>query len=531
MASLLESFVFMFESDTSKLEQGIDEAEKGSGKLKKTIDNTDKSAKDLGKSFLDTVSSAKGVLISLAGLGGLSAVLIGNANSVDQLGKFSQRLGLNIEDIDAWGRAVEKSGGSMEGFQSTVGSLSSSLAEFARTGSGSLAEMFAQLGIAAFDEQGNVKQVLDILPEIADRMRGLSASQSAELAEKLGLDQGTILLLQQGRAEVDKIIRKQKELGTINEKDAKIAAEFTKQMNNIQKVFGNVVTYIGTAILPAFSAFLDSLLGIVEFARSHKTLVEGFFIGIGVVLLAILSPFALIIAKAALVVAAIVAIGAAFALIYEDIIAFNNGQDSMIGELVKQYPILGDVIKAFGDSWDYVKEKALEIWDILKSIPDDVEGGFKRLTIAIVNIFKDIGTVVADLWSEIFSSENIDAGLKTLEEKFFAIADVLKKVFSGIFSGLAEAIPSFGSFFGFGENEDIVKGKKVLNAAASSPLASQTSNSLSSQVSSRNTSVSVGSVQVDARGGDSKEIAAGSKSALLKEMRNAITEYDDGVAI
>lgn len=533
MASLLESFVYLFEADTSNLEEGLDDAEKKTEDLGKATKKTDEQSKELGKSFLDTVSSAKGALVALVGLGGLSAALIGNAKSVDELGKFSQRLGLNVSEVDAWGQAVVRTGGSVQGFQSTLAGLSTNLAEFARTGTGGLADLFGQLGIAAFDEQGNVKDALDILPDIADRLDGLSAVQSAEIAEKLGLDQGTILLLQQGRGEVEKIIRAQRELGTVNEKDAKAAADFNDQMADVKKIFSNVVTTIATSVLPYFKFFLDGLKSIIDFAKENKELVTGFFIGIGVVVAALLLPFAGLIATAALVTAGVLAIGAAFALIYEDIQAFRNGQDSLIGEMIEKYPVLNDIIKGFGDAWDYVKAKASEVWEILKSIPDDVEGGFKRLTIAIIGIFKDIGKAVSDIWTEVFSSENIDAGLETLKEKFTAIVDVLKKVFSGIFSGIVEAIPGIGSLFGgtdSGIADNMIAGQGALATAAASPLGAQTSSSLTS-TRTRNTSVSIGAMNVDARGGDSKDIAARSKDALSGQLRSAVTEFDDGVEI
>jgi hypothetical protein len=304
-------------------------------------------------------------------------------------------------------------------------------------------------------------------------------------------------------------------------------------MADFTKVSSNIVTVIATAVRPYLKIFLDGLKAVADFAKENKDLVIGFFIGLGVVAAALLIPFAGVIASAALVSAGVLAIGAAFALIYEDIEAFRNGQDSLIGEMIEKYPILGDIIEGFGDAWDYVKAKALEIWGIIKGIPDDVEGSFKKLTIAIIGIFKDIGKAVSDIWTDIFSSENIDSGLETLKEKFMVIVDVLKKVFSGIFSGIVEAIPGIGSLFGgtdSGIADNMIAGQGALAMASASPLGAQTSSSLTS-TRTRNTSVSIGAMNVDARGGDSKDIAARSKDALSGQLRSAVTEFDDGVEI
>jgi len=55
--SVLESFYFVFDADTSKLKKGLDDAKKAAEGFKKPLDDADDSAKNLGKSFVDLAKS------------------------------------------------------------------------------------------------------------------------------------------------------------------------------------------------------------------------------------------------------------------------------------------------------------------------------------------------------------------------------------------------------------------------------------------------------------------------------------------
>ena len=192
----------VFDSDASGMKRGTQEAKKGSDDLKKSVLETDKAAQDMGDSFLSMVSDAKGSIASLVGFSTVTAGILNEAARVDQLGKFADTIGQNIEEIDAWGQVVARNGGTAEGFQGTLKGLTDSLTELQLTGAGPAADVLARFGISARDAGGGLKSAFDLLPEIADSFEGLSKAESLKFGQQLGLDQGTILTLQQGRFEV-----------------------------------------------------------------------------------------------------------------------------------------------------------------------------------------------------------------------------------------------------------------------------------------------------------------------------------------
>ena len=110
----------VFDSDASGLKRGTQDAKKGTDELKQSILETDRASQQLGKEFVSMIGEAKGALTGLVGVTTITAGILSEASRVDQLGKFSQLIGENIEEIDAWGQAVARNGGTAEGFQGTL---------------------------------------------------------------------------------------------------------------------------------------------------------------------------------------------------------------------------------------------------------------------------------------------------------------------------------------------------------------------------------------------------------------------------
>lgn len=477
MASLLETFFILFESDSKDVKRGAEEAGKVVDDLEDKLKDTDVATKDIGKSFLEIMKSSKAAIAAVLGFGGITAAIINSAQQTAQIAHFSRAIGLNMVEVGAWSQAVIRAGGSAEGFQSSISSLTGQLTEFSLTGGGKIGETFARLGIQAFNAGGKIKTAFEVLPELADKFEQMSKAQAVNFGQKLGLDIGTILLLQQGGRSVDELIRKQKELGVATEEDAQAAIEFNIAWQNFVQRAQRGIMDLANIMLPVLENILDSFGDFVQFFKDNEDLISGFFIGVaaaitlkylpaiiraGIATFAAMAPFILI-------ASAIAAVGVVVALVYEDIVKFNKGQNSLIGEAIKKWPILGDIIEG-------VKNSFVSLFDIAGKV------------------FK-----------------------------------VIKEIFSGDFSSIIDlfTMPDFLEKFRI----NMETGKSAFQEAQNNPLSGQTSNSISNaNTANRNTSVSVGSVSVDARGGNSEEIAAGVGTALSDQMKQAISDFDDGVA-
>ena len=357
--SLLTTFGILFETDAEKAKREIDDVDKSLSNTERTANDTADSFDDLGGSVDESSDSFFGLsenLVSVAAglvvVTGLFAGITSQALATDEIGKFSQVTGHAIEDVGAWGEAVKRSGGDASAFRGTLESLTDQLTDISLTGGGEASEIFARLGVDAVGAGGKIKNAFEILPELADSFQNLSKTDSLAFGKKLGLDQGTILLLQQGRVAVEELVLKQKELGVATKEDAAIAAEFNDALADSQQTFANLFTSAGTTILPLLTSMMNGFESLIGWIKENETLVTGFFIAVAGVISAVYLPTILSAAAATLVAlspfiligAAIAAVGAGFALLYEDVVAYIGGQESFIGDLAKKYQWFGDIV-------------------------------------------------------------------------------------------------------------------------------------------------------------------------------------------
>ena len=538
----------VFDSDASGMKRGTQEAKKGADDLKKSVLETDKAAQDMGDSFLSMVSDAKGSIASLVGLSTVTAGILNEAARVDQLGKFADTIGQNIEEIDAWGQVVARNGGTAEGFQGTLKGLTDSLTELQLTGAGPAADVLARFGISARDAGGGLKSAFDLLPEIADSFEGLSKAESLKFGQQLGLDQGTILTLQQGRFEVDQMVRRQKELGVATEEDAAIAREFNTAWKDTSQVFSSVFREIGVSVLPVLSDMLVGVQSFVQFMQDNEGLVEGIFSGMAVVLTAKLAPALL--STVFSPAGAAIALIALFALLYDDVKAFLAGNDSLIGQISEEYPIVGDIVKSLAGFVSDLFDNFGKLFDAIASgnlgkFVDDELIKFKQELNDLlgVDLSEFIDTAIDDL------KKLPDYIKNTLIAELEALKATLKSVVSDLNPFADDEKPiqiqSMGGGHSRGDLPPIPPERddhsdlprffqpQAMLEAARNPLTSTTPNTLNNSSRTVNNSVTnnVGDINVNSPNANPKEVAKEVSNEMNNQYRNTNSQYDDGVAI
>ena len=513
--SLLSTFGILFETDAEKAKREVDGVNESLGATENTANEAADSFDDLGTSVDESASSffglSEGLVTAAAGLvavTGLFAGLTSQALATDEIGKFSETLGLNIEDVGAWGEAVKRSGGDAASFRGSLQGLNSQLTDISLTGGGESAEIFARLGINALDAGGKIRSAFDVLPELANSFQNLSKAEAVGFGQKLGLDQGTILLLQQGRVAVEELVGRQKELGVATQEDYLAAAKFNDALDDSKQVFANLFTSAGTTILPLLTSMLEGFEVIVNWIQKNQTLVTGFFIAVAGVVAAVYLP-AMVSAAAAtlaaaapflIIGAAIAAVGVAFAILYEDVVAYLGGQESYIGDLAKKYEWFGAIVDAVINAVKFQIKTLGAVFDWLTD-----------LFLSPVETINKLGQSIKDM---------VNDALNVIPE----IGESFEEAFSGV-----------KSFFGIEDDEinaNVNKMIEIRSAANNNPLNGQTSASIvnSQQSISRNNNISVGSTTVNTQSTDAQGVANAIGSSLNNQIQMAVGQLDDAEA-
>lgn len=544
-----------FSNSLGDVENEISGIDSTSDAAADSIDDLTDSANSSSKGFAGLADNLGLAAAGLIAVTGIAAGITSQALATDEIGKFSETLGLNIEDVGAWGEAVKRSGGDAASFRGSLQGLNSQLTDINLTGGGEAAEIFARLGVNAIGAGGKVKSAFEVLPELADSFQNLSKAEAVGFGEKLGLDQGTILLLQQGRVAVEQLVDRQKQLGVATKEDYLAAAQFNDAFEDTKQVFANLFTTAGTTVLPMLTTMLEGFQSIVGWVKQNKTLVTGFFVGVAGVITAVYLPAIASAAAATLIAAApfiaiglaIAAVGAAFAILYEDVVAYLGGQESLIGDLAKEYEWFGSLVDgvvnglkfAFSTLYEFASEMFTNLGnaasffgDIIGSIFGGVSDSVKGLGIdmesvvnAVIALFSMLGDSIAATLG--FIASPIETTKEAIDDLMTLLPDVSDEMKS--------AFGDVKSLLGFGDNEvneNINKMVDVNAAIDSNPLNGQTSASIvnSQQSISRTTKVSVAGSTVNTRATDAEGVSKAISNNLSDQIQLAVDNLQDAEA-
>jgi hypothetical protein len=387
MATIIDSLLVKLGLDSSefaagknKVDKGLkdtgNEAEKAGAKLKKT-------GKDGAEGFNEVAKSATKFLAIIGGTVAIKRFVSDMIESNAALDRFSQNLNRSVSDISAWSNAAELAGGSAEGLQGTMDMLSKSQTELQLTGQSSLIPYFSALGVSLADAQGKARPVNDLLLELADRFSRMDRTTANNMGRMMGIDQGTMNLLLKGRGEVELLIKRQKEYGAVSKQQAEEASRLRNAMVASKQSFEAFGRELLSAATPALEKMFAIFSDFGSWIQENKEFVQTFLTSIAVGLAGIAAATIPI----NLTVAAVLALAAAIAALYQDYQTWKRGGESlidwgkwepgikkagegikwlrdMLGDMVYRAIAAADVLAAvFNRDWERAKFAAKEFWN------------------------------------------------------------------------------------------------------------------------------------------------------------------------
>lgn len=488
MASILETFILKFATDNTDLDKGAKGVKDTTNKLADSLNNVDDVGKKLQGGLASLIKQYGGVIAAALSF---NAILKGVRQANDyaySLGFLAEQTGAAVEELDAWSSAVQKWGGSSESFGNSIKNLSVELSKFVTTGGSSVAPFFQLLNVRMTDGHNNARKMLDILPDLADAFKKLTPPKALEYGRGLGFDDRTIALLQQGSKELDRVIARQKELGVVTKQDVEAANKFNYAWAEMQHAFRGLFLAVGTTVIPALTWIIEKFTTVAQFFKENSKFITGVLIALGVAIATFLLPPLLTAAAAALVLyapflligAAVAALSLAFGVLYDDIMNFFEGNKSVTGEILKKWPIVGEIIKQIVLAFK-------NLWAIVKLVFNFIRDGIDGLIDSVSSFINTLRTV-AGFVKSLFGNKDTTISLE--------------------------------------------KSQDILNRVAFNPLGLVTSNSISNSktsASNSDNSVSTGPVTINTQATDAEGIAKEFNKSLQQQMRQAGSSFDDGV--
>lgn len=144
------------------------------------------------------------------------------ANTMAEVGKTAGYLGLTTEALQELRYAAEKSGVSLDTLDDSLKELMIRSVD-AKSGAGEAAEAFAALGLKTTDAAGRMREPLELLDEVADRLNTLpTQSDRIWVVDSMFGDQGAQMLkmLKDGSLGLRSMRTEARDLGLVLDSDA-----------------------------------------------------------------------------------------------------------------------------------------------------------------------------------------------------------------------------------------------------------------------------------------------------------------------
>lgn len=270
-----------FTGPIDKAARDLDRQTKG---MSKSLDGFASSLKTIGAGIAGFVSGA-----AIAGFTGLAIGIKKTVDSMDELSKSAQKVGLTTEELSKLAYAGDLADVSLETLTSSLGKLTKAQAAALDTSS-KTAEVFDALGIAVKSADGSLRSSSDVLADFAQRFQELGGSPEAVAAgfQIFGRSfQELIPLLKDGRQGIqDAGDELQRFGGVISTEAGQAAEEFNDNLTRLKVQFSAIFAQIAQQLLPTLvelSTNLNDLAKNGDLARNATTLLStALDVGVGI---------------------------------------------------------------------------------------------------------------------------------------------------------------------------------------------------------------------------------------------------------
>lgn len=485
--ALLDALTYVIDADNSKLNKEIDKSEQKTDEFGKSMLTAEGRAGMMEEKIKGAFTRIGAAILATVAASKALETFNNHVQTVEQIRNTSDALGVAIEDVDAFGKAIERMGGDALGARDSLTDMAESIGEALQDVESGRAKTFKALGISLKDVNGNAKNAVQGMVELAGAVEGMGREQAVFRIKELGItDNRSVELLLKGRQEVERMLRVQKEQGVVTKESAERVRVYSETLAKLKQSAGVATSGIVDWILPAITWFIQKLDSVVSWMNRHDTFVKGFFIGLTTILTAMFLP-AVISATAAVwaliapflaVAAPIAAVVALFALLYDDVMNFLDGNDSLIGQISEKYPIVGQTVRAMAEAvmeaFRWVVATIGTTWDAIKDFPDQVGGAFSAMGASVgetVTLMADAVKAAVEWLKAALTGayQSVTTFASGAVSAFAAMANSIGAIFqgvvgvvksawtyiSGVFESVSSVISRIGKWLGFGSSDDV----------------------------------------------------------------------------
>jgi hypothetical protein len=342
------------------------------------------------ESFKESVKGVAEVVAEAFALKELSEFVLGTVEAAAHTQDLSEQLGIGTDELQKFAFAAKLGGVDAESAAHSLGLFQRTIGE-ATSGSKEAAEKFAKLHISLKDTGGGTKDTLELLGDVADKLKDTDPQKRAAIAMQLFGRSGLAMIpvLKEGKEGVEDLYKEFDELGGGMSKEfVENAKKADDQMVKLKFSFDSIKAKIVAAVLPTLTMLVNGVKPIVKWfgevvTKTHavahaidtlkilaivgamtKVVTVLKAIAAGEALVDLLDPFTQM----------VIAIGVLY-LAVDDFLTLMEGGNSVIGDLLG--PDKQAFVDSLRESFDALKKAWEESKPQIVELGKELEGALK----------------------------------------------------------------------------------------------------------------------------------------------------------
>lgn len=402
------------------------------------------------------VASATAGISTGAGLalGGLVALSEKSAATALSFNKTAAQTGLTVEQVQELSYASTMSGVSMDSLTVGMKKLTASMGS-ARSGTGSQAEAFKQLGVSVTDSNGNLRDANSVMGEVFAAMGGMeNTTERNVLAHKLfGKSyQELAPLMKNGGTSLQKYTQYARENGLVMSQDevngaAAAGREWRQFSETMQIKMTELGGKLATNVAPFIEKVLNGAIGLVTWFGNLPAPVQNTILVV-LGLVAAISPLAGLISSVATIVGVITpmlpALGTAFAVLTGPIGLTVAAIAAVTAGLIYLYNTNEGFRNFVNTAWDGIKNTVAGAADniglSLGIVADTLTGNTEGAMDKAKALWDKLPPGVQDTLLTVY--DNVKGGMDRVSEFFGGLQDQAFKWGSDMIQGIIDGINS-----------------------------------------------------------------------------------------
>jgi hypothetical protein len=276
--NVVDALVITLGLDSSQFRKEQVAVADGSKKLKESLVKDGKAVEKSGKDAAESWGSLKKEIMSVAaaflGLDAIKGAVADVTKFNKEVSQSAQAIGVSAQELSAWGMAVERMGGDANSARASLQHLADIFNEL-KSGHASPAifEWFGRLQAEGGVKLNAAKPMIEQLPQIAEGLKHIAQTQGAARAlfvgKQLGLDDGTIRLLMQGKDAVRAIVKDTEKLAPTKEQIDKTNQLFRAWVE-LKQMFESLANVLTANFAPAFQAIIEKVTEWFEVLKDNQ---------------------------------------------------------------------------------------------------------------------------------------------------------------------------------------------------------------------------------------------------------------------